>query len=259
MSLESQQYIINCYYNEVDSKVNKKFIKNVLDKIIQKNNIKWTQLNKNKEIVNLVKDNIIYKHKKQIGGTKQSTSGNEDNPKYTIPKQLMLPNSQSIKKICSLNIKNKVAIGEFDYEILKLRSGKYNAYLVDDNLMIINADLKVKPTKKIKEWKWKYSGRGVNVDGGTFGFYDLDSIKKINKILKSNGRMPLFDIDVDKGYTIISGSHVSDLCEDDKKKFSIFGVSATTSIGDGRFECYTIGNDRAVLIGGYTVDELFWS
>jgi hypothetical protein len=255
--------MIDYYYIETDNVCNKEFVKHVLNKIVKKNNIEWKKLNKNNEIIKLIKNYIIHKSKKiQEGGSNKKNIDNE--PKYVVPKTIKLPSINSIKKIGSFNISNKVAVGEFYYSILKLRAGIYNIYLVDDNLMILNSDLKIKPTKKITSWEWKHSGKSVDVDGGTFGFFDLNTVQKINKILNEkkpmkNTRVPLIEIDFDKDHTMVSGSRVEDLKDTDKKKFGTFGVIASTQIGDGAFECYVIDNDCAILIGGYTGDKLFWT
>lgn len=251
---ETSNIIINYYFNKVKNTIkNKKFVENILNKIVKKNNVEWNKLNKNDDIIKLIRNYIIHKYNVKI-----QKGGKQSEMKYITPTQIKLQEIKLIKKICSFNIQNKVVIGEYDYSILKLRSGKYDAYQIDDNLMIINSDLN-KPTKKMVQWKWKYSGKSVNVEGGTFGFFDLNSLNKINKILKTNKKIPIIYRDTD--YTniiIITGRCIEKLNENDKKKFGIFVVSSTTHIGDGKFECYTIGNDCAILIGGYTGDKLFW-
>ena len=243
---------------------NKEFVEHTLNKIVQKNNIDWNQLNKNDDIIKLIEDYIIHKHNRY----NNQEGGSKNDPKYIVPKQIKLPDIKSIKKICSFKIKKKVVVGEYDYSILKLKSGTYDAYLVDDNLMIINATSKVKPTKSITNWEWTHSGKQVNVEGGTFGFFDLNTLQQINKIIKPKLKNSIPHINrnfsytpedgMQFGYTSVSGQHIEDLSGDDKKKFKTFGVSSSTQIGDGGFECYIIGDDRAILIGGYTGDKLFW-
>jgi len=186
----------------------------------------------------------------------EESSDEEDSRDY-MPDELTLENIKSVEKIGSFSA-DKIGIGDTDYVKIKLRSGMYNAYQVDDNLMIINKDLNIKPTKKnITEWTWKYSKLGVGVDTGMFGFYNIKTVEKINKLLSEDeyNLLPLIDC---KGTTgeIVTGLLVEDLKKEDKKKFNAFGVIASTGTGDGGFECYTIDDDKAILLGGYTMNKI---
>lgn len=192
-----------------------------------------------------------------------------------LPTKISLQKVVFIKKICTFDVKNTVVIGDTDYNVLKLKKGKYDAYKVDDNLVIIHHDLKIKPTKKnITEWIWTNSYVGVGVDSGCFGFYDLDTIKEINELLDFNmkkknknhkntytnyNNLPSFEINFKEEAYPISGRNIEKLTEKQKTLFDTFGVLSSTGTGDGDFYCYTIKNDRAILIGGYTGEETFFN
>jgi hypothetical protein len=162
-----------------------------------------------------------------------------------------------IKKIGSFNVKSKVVIGDTDYEILDLKSGKYTAYALADSLMIIHDDLNIKPdAKNVGEWVWNDSEKGVGVDTGMFGFFDLDVIKKINgDNTKNYNNLPIFEEPSDNEFDafLVDGSNIE---ESDKKEnpslndLEPFGVISSTGTGDGGFKCFVINNDRAILIGG---------
>lgn len=159
-----------------------------------------------------------------------------------------------INKIGSFEVGSKVVIGDTDYEVLKLKPGKYTAYELADSLMIINDELGIMPDqneKLINDWTWKHSGKGVGVDTGSFGFYDLDTIHKIKggNIRENDNDLPILCV----GAGMVDGSAIDEI--DSKRNPSLknlkpFGVKADTIIGDGGFECYVIGDDRAILLGG---------
>lgn len=99
--------------------------------------------------------------------------------------------------MASLRLFKKTAvIGENDWSEIDLSSGIYSAYKVDDNLMVMKSELG-KPTKEeIKKWNvklWHHSGSGCDVDGGTFGFFDLDAIEKLSKDPCDNN-LPIFNV-----------------------------------------------------------------
>jgi hypothetical protein len=180
--------------------------------------------------------------------------------------EIKLPQIHNLTKIGSFDVKDKIVIGDTDYTELKLRTGKYDAYKLDDNLMILNNDLNIKPDKNMLDWSWKHSGNGVGVDTGFFGFYDLYSVKSINKILKDNENMlPNFKFINDA--SIVDGKQLDTECwnwnnltEDSimiLKNTSAFGVISQTGVGDGGFESYIIDDDKAILIGGITGSILF--
>ncbi len=180
------------------------------------------------------------------------------------PEHVELKNIETIKKICSFIVGyDGVGIGDTDYGVIDLRPGLYDAYRIDDNLMIINNDLNIDPKPEdVKKWQWTYTYEGVGVDSGTFGFYDVCTLIKLNKLLNNDDdeQLPSFEFtkkDYESDYIIIDGSYVENLSNNEKKKIGNFGVIADTITGDGGFECYAINNDRAILFGGLTAEKLF--
>lgn len=182
-------------------------------------------------------------------------------------KTIRLPGIDNIKKIGELKIATKAIIGDTDWSEIDLKPGIYDAYQVDDNLMLINQSLNITPDKSIIGWDWIHSGTGVGADSGTFGFYDLAVIDKIadkikafasNHYIKS---LPYFNVssmgEVING-TIISGSNLEPNIKH-KDKYGAFGVIKSTGGKDlcrGGFECYMINDDRAILIGKLTASKL---
>lgn len=178
-----------------------------------------------------------------------------------------------ITKIGSFDVKDKVVIGDTDYNPIDLAPGKYIAYTLANSLMIINDKLKIVPkANDVKEWKWTHSNVGVGVDGGVFGFYDLHAIDFINKKMKDESgyenynNLPYIKCDnIFKGDVhamIVDGSCVHDLrgkkkIDKDIKDLEPFGVIADTITGDGGFECFVIDNMRAILLGGRANQALY--
>jgi hypothetical protein len=191
-----------------------------------------------------------------IGGKKSSEK-----------KSMKLQTPRSIQEIGEFMIQDAV-IGDCEWKRINLIPGIYKAYRVDDNLMIIHKDLKEKPTKKdIVEWVWEYTGKWVNVESGSFGFFNLPGVKKILKEMKSLSRgkkkkskkneMPRYDISFpdDKlgfGLLVKNTYYIPSNVENNVH----FGVVASTMIGDGGFQCFTIGNDKAILVGGLTGEAI---
>lgn len=186
---------------------------------------------------------------------------------------IKLPEPEVITKIGKFYIDSKPVIGDIDYSEIDLASGTYDAYQIDDNIMIINTESGIVPDKSIKNWTWVYSGQGVGVDSGCFGFYDKSVIEKINKLTTNqkikqrsvSNNLPTVMLDYSKEkYIIVDGSKIDvDKKSVTKDKLKIlenlkpFGVMGTTTTGDGGFECYVIGTTRAILLGGLTSDKLF--
>lgn len=134
---------------------------------------------------------------------------------------------KKFNKIGSFNVKDKVVIGDTDYTVIPgLKPGLYNAYAVDDNLVISKKPL---AKSNFKNMVFSISGKSVGVDSGTFGFYD-------SKIVNKNNDINIKDF---------SGEIVKD-------KGESYGVVRETGIGDGTFVCYTWGNATAMLMGGLT-------
>ena len=71
-----------------------------------------------------------------------------------------------------------------DYYPKRLKKGVYDAYRIDDNLMIVHTDSKDVSKESIKEWEWEWksSNVGVGIDSKMFGFYDEGTINKLRKI-----------------------------------------------------------------------------
>ncbi len=148
-----------------------------------------------------------------------------------------IPKPNHIEKIGEFVINGHTVISDGYWRKIDLRSGIYEAYRIDDNLLIINKDLSIKPNKNITSWTWKNSGTGVDIESGSFGFYDLAMIKKLSK--HKNNKIPEFNFNIhnidqmSKGL-LISTAHLLKL----KKEIAndlIFGVVASTQVGDGGF------------------------
>lgn len=225
-------------------------------------------------------------HLNKIGGDDPNTNKSKESDKMvtiTSTYQLTLgsmadhpdiqiPEPEVIKKLGQFTIESNPVIGDTDYSDIDLEKGTYDAYQIDDNLMIINTKLHIKPDKTINKWTWVHSGQGVGVDSGCFGFYDKSVVEMINDLTsdpKNKSRfasndLPMVNLDFSKeNYTIVDGAKidVEQTLDKDKlntiKKLKPFGVMGTTVTGDGGFECYVIGTNRAILIGGITSDKLF--
>lgn len=166
-------------------------------------------------------------------------------------------------RIGSFDVKDKIVIGDTDYNEIKTKPGRYTAYNVADSLMIIHDDLNINPkVSDVAEWEWTHSGTGVGVDGGQFGFYDLYAINIINKLLPTTNHNNLPYIGYVKTAAIVDGSLIEALDPTTKidnkiKNLKPFGVIASTVTGDGGFECFVIGNQRAILLGGEANRALF--
>lgn len=183
----------------------------------------------------------------------------------------LVENIDKITKLGSFTVKDKVVIGDTDYDTINLKPGSYTAYTLVDSLMIIHDDLKIVPkVSDVKNWTWHHSKTGVGVDSGQFGFYDLAAIEFINKKSKSDNygssnNLPYIDCKnknqcVDA--SIVDGSCISDFLDkkkidDEVKALKPFGVISSTITGDGGFECFVIDNMRAILLGGRANEALF--
>lgn len=172
-------------------------------------------------------------------------------------KNINLP-SVHIKKIGEFMINDRAIIGDCYWRKINLINGIYKAYMVNDNLMIIHKDLE--EPENIESWTWTNSGTGVDVESGIFEFFDLVTIKKLSK--KSN-QMPRFDFFTNSMTNIESGILVDNRYlekSNENINYSVFGVVASTGIGDGGFQCFVINNNKAILIGGLTGEQLdLWS
>lgn len=190
---------------------------------------------------------------------------------------LQLTKINNLKKITTINMTGPVGIGDFDYNILKLKKGIYNVYKVDDNLLLINSSYNI--TKDfIKNIVWIKNINGVSVDSGTFGFFDIKIVEQINKLIPrkkmiksgalirtQNGKNGLPRIDLSKylpngNFFVITTKMLEEIDQEDLPEELInykYGVMSPTGVGDGYFDCYTSGNDMAILLGGFTTINLY--
>lgn len=216
------------------------------------------------------------------------TSGTElDDSEYIILRgyEKSQESEPKVLSLGSFTVHDQVVIGDLIYEIVDMKKGLYHTYLVNDNLVIVHDDLKLNLTdpiilKQIYTWKWKFSGHEAGVDTGNYGFYDLFAIKKIKEFVNSlpyaiEKKGPISVAGIarpnvihdggaqtvgigDLELNIFKGYDVSD-ADMDRLYYTMpepFGVTTTTHVGDGGFGCYTIGNDRAFLIGGLTAEAM---
>lgn len=171
-----------------------------------------------------------------------------------------------LKKIGSFNVTGDVGVGDTYYKRLNLKKGIYDAYKIDDNLMIISSNIKV-DKNYIYDIDWSKSCT-IGVDTGTFGFFDTNIVDQLIKITdeihnykskKNNKYVPELDYtSFTKDESIITTRQIAGVIDEDLPEKLInlkFGVISETGIGDGWFNCYTNGNNKALLIGGYTSDN----
>lgn len=174
-----------------------------------------------------------------------------------------LPSINFVRKIGEFKVNDKVVIGDTDWSELNLQPGVYEAYKVDDNLMIVNANLNVQPNEKnILEWTWTHSGTGIGVDSGCFGFYDHQTVANIMKYKNVYDYcLPYVNASIKelKNGVIAKGSHITDddLTPEEQNQYGPFGVVSHTGTGDGGFECFTVSDDRAILIGQNTGYKIY--
>ncbi|AYV75251.1 MAG: hypothetical protein Terrestrivirus1_125 [Terrestrivirus sp.] len=154
------------------------------------------------------------------------------------------------------------------YDELNLKKGVYDAYQVDDNLLIVS-DKSEKVNKSVVNWKWKYSGITVGVDTGTFGFFSKTLVEEINEIIppaiktKKFKSLPYIDfpkenyffVNTNMLYNPRSRVPVEKMLPNDLVGVN-YGVIGSTNVGDGGFDCYVIGRDKAILIGGITAETI---
>lgn len=170
---------------------------------------------------------------------------------FTTHEPMNLKSADSIETIGRFNVECRVVIGDTDYAELNLRNGSYTAYRVNGcHLMIINDDLNITPDKSIVDWKWTHSGEGVGVDTGRFGFYDQTAVSKINEEMGEPHSNNLPSVSGCADEMIVRGKSIDNIPKKLADELDAFGVIAGTVTGDGGFECYVIGDDRAILIGG---------
>lgn len=165
---------------------------------------------------------------------------------------------RKFKKVGMVNMTGKIGVGDWDYRLLNLIPGIYNIYLIDDNLAIFHSDITInKELLKDIEWVKKYD---IGVDGGTYGFYDVDIIKKINKIYNMpTNSMPLISLAKDTynaNTKYIESPNRSISLPKELNNYK-FGAMNQTGTGDGSFLCLVSDNNKAVLLGGFTTMNLY--
>ncbi len=223
-----------------------------------------------------VVENINGIHKWKSMQKKNSKESSKKSSKKNLSKEKQYFNSSDMKvlphielkkikkfkKIGSFNITKTMGFGDFDYTILNLKKGIYDAYQVDDNLMVVHSTYNELVKKDIESIKWKKYKFGALVDSGSFGFFNTQTIDQINlandpKTKKIN-RIPYVEY-VHNGFIVSTNM----LENREKKKLPIelsnlkFGVISGTGTGDGFFDLYTHGRDMAILIGGFTSMKLY--
>jgi len=189
---------------------------------------------------------------------------------------IVLGKIEKFRKISTIKINQDLAVGDFDYEIIKnMKKGMYNIYLADDNLVAVHESRKPELTvEELKRIVFKYSGAGVGVDSGRFGFYDSEPLKyivigdklpylffddnKLKKYLADN----FYVVTINDLLEATKDMREEDLVKNIPKKELLdkytdnVGFIADTGTGDGGFDCYINNNDIAILIGGITQDIL---
>ena len=108
---------------------------------------------------------------------------NKSNSRKNISKEtLQLTNVNKLKKLTTIEITDKVGIGDFGYKTLDMKKGNYGVYKADDNLLLINSKYKV--TKDfLKNILWEKTKKTVSTDSGYFGFFDVYIVEELKRII----------------------------------------------------------------------------
>lgn len=156
------------------------------------------------------------------------------------------------KKIGEINFIGNICVGGNFYTKLNLNKGLYNAYIINDNLMIAPSSYNVN-RESIKNIIWKKK-ININVDSGFFGFYDLNIIK----FLMGNRSTELPLIDIPKNSYFATTKYLVDYDRELPSNLLNykFGVMKNTETGDEVFGCY-ISDNMALLLGGHTMMTLY--
>lgn len=192
----------------------------------------------------------------------------------SILPEILLDDISTINKVGSITFTGDISIGDFDINPLDIKKGNYNAYRLDDNLMIIldNIDFMdgstfVQKKKNLSSIVWKKYKYSVPVDSGSFGFYDTKKVIKLNKITGSRreNSLPYINWSTTKKNTLHS-AFIVDTSMIDRSFISnksadipdfIYGVVASSGTGDGIFDVYTHGKNMAIILGGRTMIKLY--
>lgn len=191
--------------------------------------------------------------------------------------QFKLSGIKKLKEIGKLPITSKIVTGEFYFSspLSNFTKGIYNVYKVNDNLVISKKKLN---KIYLNDTIWKEVRKSaVSVDGGTFGFWDLNIVKKIADINQSKYKTKSKISFMQKSLPTISNKtwkkygydktffvKINDLENADQlielgfDKNQIIGVISPTDTGDGEFGCYiNQDKDSLLLIGGLTQNTLY--
>jgi hypothetical protein len=114
-----------------------------------------------------------------------------ENPKHTKDsysmmlkcnlKECLNAKAKDVKKVASINItSNKIAIGEFLYNMFPIAKGQHNIYQFNCALIIAPINT---TASEIVEKDFVNTKQFVNVDGGMFGYFDEKKIDKIVNVL----------------------------------------------------------------------------
>jgi len=184
--------------------------------------------------------------------------------------KIKLDKIKKMSKIGSFKVTDTVVMGDKDFDKVKLRKGIYDAYKVNDNLMIVHKSYKGKVNKtNIKNWVWHYCKKSVKSTNGLVGFYDLNIVNRVNKLkLKNKNKKIALNVvrkamsqlpKIKKEFVkyvpfIVTGETVTNNEELNDVKF---GVISNTGTGKGSYDCYSIGSNRAIILGGLTQFKLY--
>lgn len=236
--------------------------KNIWIVVINKNKIKrWKLFKKLQKIKNIKNTKKILRRKKIIKTDRKKIEKTENTKKTEIQKLLESqkdPDNGKLRKLTKIgkfNVNSKVIVGDVIYSITDLIKGTYKAYRSAHNLLIVHES--VDSVKNI-DFEWIKTKYIIGVDTGQFGFYDLDTVQYINKLLseKMKNSLPTLKYN-SKTDRIINPSMVENLNEIDKKFMkNKYGVVGSTHGGDGFFNMY-IPKDKNLsqkiaLLAGYT-------
>lgn len=186
---------------------------------------------------------------------------------------------KNFKKVGKMRVTADLVVGDTDYTVVdNMKKGIYNVYLVDDNLVVVHESHKPElSVEELEQIVFKYSGVGVGVDSGSFGFYDSGALSeiitsndipniffnenKLDKILKNNFYgVTISDLLEARGETYYPERLVKLTSKAKDKILNKYtdnvGFIAQTITGDGGFDCYINNNDIAILIGGITQEIL---
>jgi hypothetical protein len=158
----------------------------------------------------------------------------------SVGKKFELNQVDCIRKIGDMYIKTKPVIAINQWKEIDLSPGTYDAYSVDNNMMLIKKDLRIIPNESLIARDWKYT-KSINSNGtetGTFGFYDLHTLKKIQK--PGTTDIPEFNIMYSDDMTpgdIINEYNLLNISEKERKDYYPF-AAVKLSMGQNKYACF---------------------